>query len=517
MRKIKLLLEAVIVIGIALAFVMPGSAMITNRDNVVVEKTTQFPLPKLWGRDGGWVEQASGFWEPSRGIDYMCAVDENIVWAKNYDGSGSGLPVQEFTKTINGGALWEADAIFSAPDDGDLSMIFGLDADHAWVPIHSGTPQGIWATTNGGDTWVQQTTADYNGAGAFPNIVHFWDVNNGWCQGDPSGGYYEMYTTTDGGNNWVRVPTEDIPAPYTGEFGVVGYYDVVGDTIWWGTANAYPLRVFKSTDRGYTWEAYDTPFDAGAYIDVRFKDQLHGLAMDKTADGIGPIAETSDGGETWTLISYTGTCYNGDFDYVPGTDNMYVSTGVFTSDPSLQGASYSLDGGHSWTTWPEMEETQMFGTTWVEGIIGWAGAFNVDEFTGGVWAYTPENLAPSAPEIDGPATGQTGTSYDFDFTSTDPNGDDIAEYTVDWGDGSGDETITGPFASGETATASHTWTTKGSYVISATATDANGLEGLAGTFDVTIPRAKVVNTPFLNFLKSHPNMFPVLRLLLKLL
>jgi len=195
-----------IVIGIALAFVMPGAAMVTERETKESIQPAKFLLQKPLIFDSGWVEQASGFWEASRGIDYVCAVDENIAWAKNYDGSGAGAAVQEFTRTIDGGATWEADAIFGAPDEGDLAMIFGLDADHAWVPIHSGDPQGIWATTDGGDTWTHQTTANYNGVGAFPNIVHFWDENNGWCQGDPVDGYYEMYTTTDGGNNWVRVP-----------------------------------------------------------------------------------------------------------------------------------------------------------------------------------------------------------------------------------------------------------------------------------------------------------------------
>ena len=509
-------LEAVVVIGIVLAFVMPGAAMITNVEKAEIEKATTFSLPNFLGRNSGWVEQASGFWEPSRGIDYVCAVDENIVWAKNYDGSGAGEIIREFTVTTDGGTTWEADAMFGAPDDGDPAMIFAVDADHAWVPLHSGDPQGIWATTNGGDNWVQQTTAAFSGSGAFPNIVHFWDENNGWCQGDPVDGYYEMYTTTDGGNNWVRVPSENIPAPLSGEYGTIGYYDVVGDTVWFSTQNGD--RVFRSLDRGLQWTVAETPFDLGTYPDVRFKDQLNGLIMDKTAEGVGPLAESSDGGDTWTLVDYTGTCYNADFDYVPGTSNMYVSTGVFTSDPLLQGASYSYDGGHTWTTWSEMEGTQMYGTDWVEGRIGWAGAFNVDEFTGGIWKYTPPpNEPPTAPVIDGETSGDVGTPYEYGFTSTDPDGNDIAEYIVNWGDGTGDETITGPFVSGEEATASHTWTTGGDFVITGKAKDTNDAVGPEGTLSVTMPRGIIsINTMFLRFLENFPHAFPLLRHLLGL-
>ena len=94
--------------------------------------------PKNLFKDPEWVEQASGFWEPTRGIHYISAVDENIVWAVGYDGSGSSTPVQEFTRTINGGDLWVADLIDGAPSDGDTAMIFALDDMTAWVPIHTG-------------------------------------------------------------------------------------------------------------------------------------------------------------------------------------------------------------------------------------------------------------------------------------------------------------------------------------------------------------------------------------------
>jgi photosystem II stability/assembly factor-like uncharacterized protein len=389
--KTKMILEAAIIIGIALALVMPGAAAFTNTKTIPISKNDN-PTKSPLGRDEGWIEQASGFWEPSRGIHYMHAVDENIVWATAYDGTNPTAPNQEFTKTKNGGDLWEADIISEAPNDGSLAMIFALDDNTAWAPIHSGDPQGIWKTSDGGDTWVRQDTAAYNGTGAFPNIVHFWNENDGWCQGDPVDGYYEMYTTTNGGDTWTRVPEEDIPEPLTNEMGTVGYYDVVGDTVWWGTqCMTSSGRVFKSTDRGYTWTVADTPFTSGCWVDIRFKDVNNGLAMDKRDTLEGILAETLDGGETWTAISQTGICYSNDLDYVPGTDNMYVSTGA---DQSLMGASYSYDGGHTWTIWTEMQSTQLLATTWIEGGIGWAGSFNEDEFTGGMYKYIPGAAEP---------------------------------------------------------------------------------------------------------------------------
>jgi photosystem II stability/assembly factor-like uncharacterized protein len=385
MNKKTNILKAAIVVAIALALILPGAAMATNMKTQVDQTQPYVPLTN----DGGWIEQASGFWEPSRGVNYIHAVDENVVWAAGYDGGGSSIPVQEFTKTTDGGDTWEADVIGSAPDDGDIAMIMALDDMTAWVPIHSGDPQGIWKTSNGGDTWVRQASANFSGSGAFPNIVHFWNQNDGWCQGDPVDGYYEMYTTTDGGTTWIRVPEVDIPAPAgAGEYGIVGYYDVIGDTVWWGTQwNSGNGRVFKSTDKGYTWSVYDTAFPSGCYIDVRMKDENNGLAMDKRSGGA-TLAETSDGGETWTPVTPTGYFYDYDIAYVPGTDNTWISTGAATG---ISGASYSIDGGHSWEDYPEVAGTQLLDCDFIEGGIGWAGSFNVDEFTGGMFKHTPSN------------------------------------------------------------------------------------------------------------------------------
>ena len=383
MYKKNILLKATIVGIIALVLILPGAAMAADMKTQVDQTQKYKPLAK----DGGWVEQASGFWEASRGINYIHVVDENIVWAAGYDGSGSSIPVQEFTRTLDGGETWEADVIGGAPDDGDIAMIMAIDDMTAWVPIHSGDPQGIWKTSDGGSHWSRQDTAEFSGVGAFPNIVHFWDENNGWCQGDPVDGYYEMYTTTDGGINWIRVPQADIPDPAgAGEYGVVGYYDVVGDTVWWGTQfNSGDGRVFKSTDRGYTWSVYDTAFPSGCYIDVRMKDANNGLAMDKRSGGA-TLAETSDGGETWTMITPTGSFLSYDISYVPGTDNTWICTGAATG---ASGASYSIDGGHSWEEYSAVYDIQLLDCDFIEGGIGWAGSFTVDEFTGGIYKYTP--------------------------------------------------------------------------------------------------------------------------------
>jgi hypothetical protein len=119
---------------------------------------------------------------------------------------------------------------------------------------------------------------------------------------------------------------------------------------------------------------------------------------------------------------------------------------------------------------------------------------------------------PTAPVIDGETNGDVGTTYEYNFTSTDPNTDNISEYIVNWGDGP-DETITGPFTSGTPASATHKWTAKGDYTITAKAKDVNGIIGLEGTCPITMPCSyhNLISQFFESLFERFPHTFPLLR------
>ena len=61
----------------------------------------------------------------------------------------------------------------------------------------------------------------------------------------------------------------------------------------------------------------------------------------------------------------------------------------------------------------------------------------------------------------------------------------------------------------------HTWSKQRTYTIKDRAEDTDNLWGLWAEFKVTMPRNKAINTPFLNFLQQHPNLFPILQKLLQ--
>lgn len=328
-----------------------------------------------------WIPQASGFSAPSRGIKYMCAVDTNVVWATAYDGSVTGAPeVQEFTRTTNGGTKWKADSIPGYTGWG-LSMITAVDSMNAWVPMWNPAGGGtILRTSDGGQTWTPQTTAVFDGPAGFPNVAHFWDLNNGFCMGDPNGGYFEIYTTTDGGTTWNRVPSGDIPPELSNEWGTTGLYCVVGDFVWFTTGKG---RVYKSIDRGYHWTVSAT-LNTTEQMQISFRDYNNGIVQVNTAPY--DAFYTTDGGTTWQQLMPAGNFYANDFCYIPGTTSTYISTGSDINN-SLSGVSYSVDDGAIWDLFIGSDSGQFLAVDFVDVKHGWVGAFNLDNLNGGMWKY----------------------------------------------------------------------------------------------------------------------------------
>ena len=122
-----------------------------------------------------------------------------------------------------------------------------------------------------------------------------------------------------------------------------------------------------------------------------------------------------------------------------------------------------------------------------------------------------ENQPPTIPTITGSTKGKVNTSYEYKFSTTDLDGDNLYYY-IDWDDGSYAEWI-GPILPGESLMASHIWTAKDTYVIKGKAKDTSGAESGWGTLSVTMPYS--YNLPFMQFwiklFERFPNAFPLLR------
>ncbi|MCC2545193.1 T9SS type A sorting domain-containing protein [Hymenobacter sp. BT175] len=319
----------------------------------------------------------------------MHTVSANVAWQLLQDANGTGNGVFTFSRTANGGALWEFGSI-NGTVGYSAAGIHAMDAQTAFVAQYGETAGGgeILKTTNGGNTWTKVTTASqFRGPAGFANWVYFFDANNGVSLGDPTSGSFEVLTTSNGGTTWTRVPAGNLPAPLDAtEYALVGSYYALGNTIWAGTThldaagNGLPTRVLKSTDRGLTWTASALTPISEAISRLAFVDQNNGLAFSGMT-----LIRTTDGGATWSNVNYTGNFNHFDFDVVDGT-NMYISVGSSVQTVTTRqdyGSSISTDNGQ---TWRDLERGEYKSSVDViNRTTGYAGAQTDAQGAGGVY------------------------------------------------------------------------------------------------------------------------------------
>ncbi len=375
-------------------------------------------------RPVNWIEVDSGLLS-GKGVGQISVAmnNSNALWAHAINTDTS--IYDQFTVSVDAGQTWTA-GTFNQGDG--LSQIFAIDENTCWAVFNTGIDQGLYKTVDSGVTWAKQGTA--YGSSSFANVIHFFNDNDGFAQGDPVGGYYELYTTTDGGASWIRVPEVDIPAPTTGEYGITGNYCAVGDHIWWGTNKG---RMFRSSDKGYTWEVSMTAFGDTETVNAVFADELNGIVYRSYLNmGIQPdINVTDDGGITWSMVTVSGNMYARYFSYVPGTSQTYVGS---SSDPSGPGTSYSFDGGYSWITLNDGDPIQS--SVWLDTETGWAGTWATA--TGGMLIFD-SSLNVSTGFVSGTvldndtSTPVEGALITMGSFSTETNIDGVYEMQLDTG------------------------------------------------------------------------------------
>ncbi len=315
-----------------------------------------------------WTEQATGL-PDSVQIPCISAVNQSTAWAVGciYTWRGP-LPYQDFIKTTDGGTTWTVGTISGVPKL-YFSNIHALDDSIAWVAMNlMGANSGgrIFKTTDGGATWIQQKTA-FLGRDVLIGFVHFFDADNGVCMGNADDSF-TIYTTKDGGGYWNLVPQSNIPDRFHGEWGGLwGNFVASGDSaLWFGT---YMGRIFRTTDRGMTWDAYmDDTGIVGRSGRFAFQNTDIGLAISQDASTV-MAAKTTDGGMTWTLLPKPPPIF-GSISYVPGTINSYV-IGSESGDESQPGSAYTLDGGETWTM---VDSVDHHGASFADPSTGWSAS-----------------------------------------------------------------------------------------------------------------------------------------------
>lgn len=141
------------------------------------------------------------------------------------------------------------------------------------------------------------------------------------------------------------------------------------------------------------------------------------------------------------------------------------------------------------------------------------------QHTGVYVSWSGGNHPPNKPsKLSGPNIGKPNKEYSYSTHISDPDGDD-SYCLFDWGDETTSEWL-GPFTSGQTASTSHVWLSKGNYQVKVKAKDTNGLESeWSDPLPVSMPKNKIINRSILQILKLQnliSNNFPLLQHFLKL-
>ena len=122
----------------------------------------------------------------------------------------------------------------------------------------------------------------------------------------------------------------------------------------------------------------------------------------------------------------------------------------------------------------------------------WGSIWGNPDLSMGPVTTSDAPVTPSKPS--GPTHGTIDIQYAFSSVSTDPNGDQIY-YMFSWGDGTS-STWLGPYSSGTTISASHSWSNIGSYDVKVKAKDINGATSdWSQPLTITIVLNDAPNTP----------------------
>jgi photosystem II stability/assembly factor-like uncharacterized protein len=289
-----------------------------------------------------WTTRASGTKARLRGL---CVVNGEVAWASGTGGT--------FLRTSDGGKTWKAGSVPGAASL-DFRDVHAVDANATYLlSIGEGEQSRIYKTSDGGATWA--TTYVNRDPEGFLDALAFWDADHGLALGDPVDGRFVILTTDDGRRTWGSIPPGTMTSAFPGEgaFAASGTCLVVGEDghAWFATGGAKSARVFRSTDKGRTWTAHETPIMAGTpssgVFSLAFHDADHGVAVGGDYKEPGKagdvIALTSDGGRTWRIPrGRRPGDYRSAVAYVPGAQSRtLVAVGPTGSD-------VSLDGGESW-------------------------------------------------------------------------------------------------------------------------------------------------------------------------
>ena len=187
----------------------------------------------------------------------------------------------------------------------------------------------------------------------FYDSMQFWNNQEGIAIGDPTSNCLSVIITRDGGNSWKKLSCDNLPKIEDGEaaFAASNTNIIVKNNKTWIVSGGKKSRVFYSSDKGNSWQVFETPIVQGeamtGIFTADFYDEKTGIIAggnyEKLNQNFGNKATTIDGGKTWKLIAENqGFGYASCIQYVPNSNgNQLVCVGA-------SGIYCSNDKGENW-------------------------------------------------------------------------------------------------------------------------------------------------------------------------
>ena len=235
-----------------------------------------------------------------------------------------------------------------------------------------GNPALLYKTGDGGKmdlVYIEE------GEGVFYDAMTFWNDKEGIAVGDTVNDCFSIIITRDGGKTWNKLSCDRLPDKIEGEGAFAASntnIKTIGDKTWIATTK----RILFSSDKGKTWETFQTPIlsteaTQGIYSIDFYTEQL-GIAIGgdytKPEKNTANKAITIDGGKTWQLIADgQEPSYKSCVQFVPNASGKEIVTVGFT------GISYSSDRG---MTWNQLSDESFYTIRFLNDSIAYAAGKN---------------------------------------------------------------------------------------------------------------------------------------------
>jgi len=346
--------------------------------------------------DGGTVWKPIFDEEPVASIGALALApsNPNII----YVGSGENNLYSDITygngvyKSNDAGATWKhlgledtrhiARILIDARDP-DIVLVAAMG--HSFGPNED---RGVFRSTDGGRTWKKVLYKD-NVTGAVdlcfepgnPRVVYatLWHAirkpgQKGTSYGPGSG----LYKSTDEGVTWNQITGNGLPAGEWGRAGVAVAPGNRGQRVYFLLeAKDKKGGLFRSDDAGATWEkaTEDKRIEGYWYMSEIFVDPKNADVVYVPSQN---LYRSNDGGHTFTAIK--GAPGGDDYHtvWIDPTNSQRMMLGVD------QGATISLNGGESWTTWYNQPTGQFYRVATDHRFPYWVYGPQQDSGTAGI-------------------------------------------------------------------------------------------------------------------------------------